>query len=371
MAPRVADYRRLPGRGRTALGSTTLWIGDDHLLLVELRGFTETYRRFYFRDVGAILVRRTRRAAVWSALLGVPGLVFLGIAARAGPGWNVFWGCLAGLAFLALAANIVLGPSCKCALWTPLQTVDLRSLRRLRRARRVVDRLRPYLELEQGRLTGDEILERLRGTAGAVPASGAPGTPAPPAPPVVETPAARAAAAAATAGPGIALAGRSRPLRHDNGRVHEILAYVLLGSAVVAVVPILYFNILLNAALSLVFLGRIACIVAALARQNHSDLPREIRRFPWAAFAWDAVVMVTGFFYGAIIVFQMLDAGLLEPGAGPASPVTMIEFLRNKPGFKLIAFVSSVAFLTLGVWGLVLQRRLRPAGQPPWQTLPT
>ena len=61
-APGAVPYRRLPGRGRTPLGSHSLWIGEDHLLLVELRGFTETYRRFYFRDVQAIILRRTDRA---------------------------------------------------------------------------------------------------------------------------------------------------------------------------------------------------------------------------------------------------------------------------------------------------------------------
>jgi len=347
-APGAVEYRRLPGRGRTPLGSDSLWIGEDHLLLVELRGFTETYRRFYFRDVQAIILRRTDRAGRVAVLLGVLGLVFLGFAADAGPVWNVVWGGVSGLLFLGLAVNVALGPSCSCVLRTALQTVRLRPLGRLRRARRVLERLRTHIELEQGTLTPDDRLARAREAAdqeGFTPAA----APSATAPPVAARP---------------PIAGRERTTRHDTGRAHEALAYALLFSAVAGVVPVLYFHVVLSVALSVVFLGRMACLVAALARQHHSDLPASIRTFAWTAFGFEVAIVTLGIVTGVVMVFKMLESGAL-------TPLAIIERVRSNSLYKVSAFLSSLGWLTLGVWGLLLHRRLASTRGNTWQTLPT
>jgi hypothetical protein len=348
-----ATYRRLPGRGRTPLGSDSLWVGEDHLLLVELRGFTESYRRFYFRDVQAITLRRTGRAGRAGILLGVLGLVFLGFATDAGPVWNVVWGSVSGLLFLALAVNVALGSSCSCVLRTALQTVPLRSLGRLRRARHVIERLRPHIELAQGTLTPEAILARVREEAGPTGTATAtlPFTAPPPvaAPPVL---------------------GRDRPTRHDSGRAHEILAFVLLFSAVAIVVPVLYFHVLLSMALSVVYLGRMACLVTALARQNHSDLPAPIKTFTWTTFGFEIFIMVLGIAATAGVVFKMLDSGALTPTAStPPTPLAMMELMRTNSLYRVSAFLSSLVWLILGVRGLLLHRRLTSTRTMPWQTL--
>jgi hypothetical protein len=62
------------------------------------------------------------------------------------------------LAFLV--ANLLLGPTCVCHLKTAVQTEELPSLRRLRRARKVLARLRPLIVAAQGELTLGEIAAR-------------------------------------------------------------------------------------------------------------------------------------------------------------------------------------------------------------------
>jgi hypothetical protein len=353
--PGALTYRRLPGRARTPLGSDTLWVGEDHLLLVELRGFTETYRRFYFRDVQAIILRRTDRAATVGILLGVLGLVFVGVATGAGPFWNVFWGGVSGLLFLGLALNVALGPTCSCVLRTALQTVTLRSLGRLRRARSVIGRLRPHIELAQGTLTPEDILARDRAAHG------------------VETAAApQPIAAVPPLSPRPPIVGREQVLRHDTGRAHELLAYVLLFSAIAVVVPVLYFHLVLSLVLSVVFLGRMACLVAALARQSRSDLPAPVKTFAWTAFGFEIAIMLLGLITGSVMVFKMLDSGVLTPTAStPASPLAIMELVQSNPLYKVSAFVSSLIWLTLGVRGLLLHRRLISTRGNRWQTLPT
>ena len=160
------------------------------------------------------------------------------------------------------------------------------------------------------------------------------------------------------------IVGSERSTRHDTGRAHEALAYALLFSAVAGVVPVLYFHVLLSVALSVVFLGRMACLVAALARQHHSDLPAPIKTFAWTAFGFEVAIMSLGIVTGVVMVFKMLESGAL-------TPLAIIERVRSNSLYKVSAFLSSLGWLTLGVWGLLLHRRLASRRGNTWQTLPT
>src|ERR1700739_1251482 len=56
MAPAEEKYRRLPGRRRGVINGASLWMGSDHILLVKTAWFREEYKRFYLRDIQAIVV---------------------------------------------------------------------------------------------------------------------------------------------------------------------------------------------------------------------------------------------------------------------------------------------------------------------------
>ena len=316
----------------------------------------------------AIIIRPTGRAMAWTLAFGLLTLGAALVAFTTGPGWNLLWWSLAGVYLGVAAANLALGPSCESALRTPLQTIGLPSLRRLRPARRVLETLRPMIELDQGALAREEMLALLLKQSGeATPLE-----------------AARSAASTAAAAPPIAVSGpgeglapppvirSDRPIRHDSGRAHEILAYVLLLSAAVAMLPLLYFNVVLNTSLSLVFVGRVVCIVVALARQNRSDLPIPMKRFAWTAFGWECITMLAGFFGGMALVIHLLSSGRLDPAStAPPSPLDIANFVKDNPAFKVLSVVSSLALLTLGIWGLLAHRRLAPAREEPWRILPT
>ena len=49
------SIRKLPGRRRGFLFGSSVWMGPDHLLLVKSARFREDYKRFYFRDIQAIV----------------------------------------------------------------------------------------------------------------------------------------------------------------------------------------------------------------------------------------------------------------------------------------------------------------------------
>jgi hypothetical protein len=152
MAKREKLYRRLPGRARHWMGSTTLWLGPDHLLVVEARGYTESYRRFYYRDIGSIVTRGTGVAKVWNLILGLL-VLGIGIAAAATAAENRITWAIPGVSLLLLLLiNVVRGASCVSQITTRVQTAPL-PLRRRRAARRALSLLRERVLEAQRPLT--------------------------------------------------------------------------------------------------------------------------------------------------------------------------------------------------------------------------
>lgn len=135
-------YRRLPGKHRTLGGNSTLWISDDHLLLVKSNRVAEQYRRFYFRDIQAFLIREKRFTPKRNVLDVV---LWLGVV----------WVYLAHAPVTALFGAAVLlykrfsGPYCVCHIQTAVQTEPLPSLYRLRVAEQVLNQIAPLIEAAQ------------------------------------------------------------------------------------------------------------------------------------------------------------------------------------------------------------------------------
>ena|SRR5436190_2801872 len=163
-------YRRLPGRTSGFLSYSRLWLGPDHLLFARTAFFSEEYKRFYFRDIQAIVVRKTKRHIYWNWMIGVLfGLCcvvlavgFFEMSSRSIQSSDIFglivWGApaVACLAFLYL--NYVFGPGCICHVRTAVQNEELSPLKRFRAARKVIERLRPNIEKAQGPLA-PELLQ--------------------------------------------------------------------------------------------------------------------------------------------------------------------------------------------------------------------
>jgi len=145
-------YRKLPGDFRGFLSRNTLWLGPDHLLLVNSTRFSETYKRFYLPDIQTIIIRKTPRFVLpyYWLLIEIVALILL-VA-----GLNPFRGRLFWPAVLIQAAVAVylyvasMFQSCTCHLITRVSKVELKSLFRLRAARKFADLITPKLLEVQG-----------------------------------------------------------------------------------------------------------------------------------------------------------------------------------------------------------------------------
>lgn len=156
------QYRKLPGRG-AGLGETSrLYLAEDHLLLVSAAGFHETYRRFYFRDIQAITLRKTVTGLVINVVAAIPLAISLaGLASASNGEEATVWSIPAGIFLGFLLFNVLRGPTCACEIHTAVQTRRLGPMGRLRSAGKTLARLRPLIEAAQGPVPADELRARL------------------------------------------------------------------------------------------------------------------------------------------------------------------------------------------------------------------
>lgn len=155
----IVAYRKLPGQAPGLWGYTRLYLGPDHLLQAESTGYVETYKRFYFRDIQALVVVPTGYWSLGATLLALTAGVALILAAvtQVTGGLKLLvltaaltavgLSCAAGLGF-----SLLTGPGCRCLIRTAVQTERLPSLRKYRRALRTLEQLRPLIEQAQSRL---------------------------------------------------------------------------------------------------------------------------------------------------------------------------------------------------------------------------
>ncbi len=145
-------YRRLPGRGATLTYYAILYQAEDHLLQAANTGYTETYKRFYFRDIQAIIIRKTNWSLVWSLIWLLPALVLASFALNTkGAIAPVLW-FWTGAFLLVLVIHLALGPTCVCHIQTAVQTEKLPSLKRLRKAQGFLHQIKPHIEAAQGQV---------------------------------------------------------------------------------------------------------------------------------------------------------------------------------------------------------------------------
>lgn len=150
MAKKPKIYQRLPGAGARGLQRVRLWQGPDHLLFVASSALGERYKRFYFADIQAIVIRKTAGWLAWGiVLLVLSGLFGWGAIANQGNPEGTVTTTLTGVFVIILIVHAALGPTCRCVIRTAVQTEVLPSLKRVRDADKVLARIRPLIESAQ------------------------------------------------------------------------------------------------------------------------------------------------------------------------------------------------------------------------------
>jgi hypothetical protein len=152
-------YKKLPGYRRGFLGRASVWAGPDHLLLVEEMSFSERYKRYYFRDIQAIVVAKAPRfhISMRAAVLGLAWLIAYALSSAARP--PAIDGLSTGLWAIAAAlllAWIIVSAffSCRCRIYTAVSRDELFSVYRTWSAHQFLRRVQPLIQQAQGVLEG-------------------------------------------------------------------------------------------------------------------------------------------------------------------------------------------------------------------------
>src|SRR5437667_3494177 len=145
-------YQRLPGREAGFLSYSRLWLGPDHLLLARTAFFSEEYKRLYFRDIQAIVTRRTEHREILNLIFAFITIVFRVLPVFTASGSRAFLLVITGIFVFALIVNWLRGPTCVCHVRTAVQTEELSPLKRFRATHKLIERLKPNIEKAQGPL---------------------------------------------------------------------------------------------------------------------------------------------------------------------------------------------------------------------------
>jgi hypothetical protein len=330
-------YRRLPGKGRSLVSWHTLWLGEDHLLAVQTSGYHESYRRYYFKDIQAIVSCRTTRGRNWSIVLALLLLLTAGgaLATRSadmGGVWLVPGICL----LAALVSNLYLGPTCVAVLQMPLAGYELPSIRRLRTAQRLRDRIHPFIAATQGEMTA-ELANRSFAPAvqESVPLRPEPIAPLAPAPGSPDAP-------------------------RYGGRPHRLLFGLLLVDALYTSFQVFYQTGVLAVVNSLMILAQFGLIITALVKQSSHPLPRAVRRLTWVALANLLVSLMAFSIYSFIHFFT----AAMTTGTPPPSGTLPTLRIPDHPFLMGVAMVNVVVSVVCGVAGLAALSRRGPPVSP-------
>ncbi len=146
--PNFTRLKKLGGRGY--LGRVSYWLGVDHLLVVEVTNYNERYRRFYFRDIQAVIVQRNRNCMWGNIVAGVIAILpALGAVALLNDGEYAGASLVGGILVLIgvfIMANTLRGPMCSVHLRTAVQTQKLANIDRWQRAEFLIETLTPLIQ---------------------------------------------------------------------------------------------------------------------------------------------------------------------------------------------------------------------------------
>ena len=285
MAAAEEKYRRLPGRSRGLITGGSLWLGSDHILLVKTAWFREEYKRFYLRDIQAIVVAPGARFQISLPMLIVAliwlfsGLFITTWPASVAIGWIVgTTAALVGWLGISIAAG------CRCRLYTAVSKDDLPSISRTWTARRFLRRLQPLIEQVQGTVDAGWA-EAERSTAGPSVAAMAP------------------AESQRRSAPGRTLAS-------------DLLALTLLVTSTVGLATARSADVLWNRVDTALMLVQLAAAIAVLVQYARGRIGKAMQRVAVASLLLTGVA-----FYVQTFTFAVVNGARIGAGLGATAPM--------------------------------------------------
>lgn len=149
-----------------------LYLGSDHLLVIDSDGYTENYRFINYRDIESIRLMRTVNYPMWGWVFGIYSVLILWLGYIATAEWaQIALSAVAAFTLILLMVHLLKGPTVSVRLETAVSVIELPNLDRLRRAEQVIATITEQIEKAQGTLDRSELgagLETVREREAAV-----------------------------------------------------------------------------------------------------------------------------------------------------------------------------------------------------------
>ena len=324
----VKEYRRLPGKGARrghffglAPTRSTAWLADDHLLSVDNDYFSEDYKRFYFKDIQALSIRRTRTWEVANVVWGVLAiLTSLGAYALDN---NMFLWTMEGLFCLGLLVSLLRGPTCVFRLHTAVHTEEMPSLGRLKAALKAREILYPLIQQAQGEPFVPDVQ---LATAELVRANNVAGTES-----------------------GIV----PNPSGYQGG-VHKVLFGLMSLSALVNLILLYDSHVGITVLNVFMGFGLFACAILAVVRQYETHMGTAIRTLSWTALGVLTVFYFIGMMHYMFVTVAYSDVVRTQWELMKIYSATMP---KTAPWFLGLRVCFAVVSLSVSVPALILLLR--------------
>jgi hypothetical protein len=345
MARKPKEYVRLRGQNRaifaiSGVSRCSLWAARDHLLYIANEGYTEEYRRFYYKDIQAMLVRKTVAGPVGTAILSIlTACMLLWLLYGLSEAWH--WGGLLALGIVTsfflipLLVNILKGPTCATYIRTAVQTEQVHSLSRLRTAMKVIRQLRETIEGTQGRFTVEHVA-RMEEEVARLEEEDA-----------LKKKSAQAAAQSRAA---------AQPLKPYRGKAHQVLFVVLLADFCHNCLQFHVTDPNLYLVAATLAVAIVAATVVALIKQFRTTLWPGIKAITWVALPY---LVVLNFVSNMCFLFYSF--------ANPGTARSSLEVYRAMYGISpfdselrmAIVIIGMIGSGGLGLTGLLMFNRFR------------
>lgn len=254
------------------------YLGPDHLLIMDDEGYHESYRFFNFRDIQSLSMTKTINYALWGWIFSITcALMVLGAMSVDDPFGFGFFSMSASICGLLALTHLLKGPTVCFRLETAVSTVELPSLNRLHRARRVIEQLRPLIEEAQGRLEQDDLNEQLA----SLEERGEPNRPSSPAPESRRL--------------------RQAPISDYSGRWHRYAYALLFADGLVTLLTILHNGMEMVIGGMVLYLAAGTLFLMAWSHQRDSLLPTGLQTLTKWVVGYLAVSVFVGWIEAIVL----------------------------------------------------------------------
>ena len=320
------EYRRFGGRVGGLVSHSSIWLADDHLLDCKDSFFTERYRRFYFKDIQALVVNKTIESLMTTLLASIFAMGSLWFLSHATKGWFIFWSIVTGFFFIILVVNILKGQSCRTFIQTAVQKEQLSGINRIKEIENLLVIIKPAIQSFQGEIGPqdlevkyEEYLEKSLKVQ----------------------------------------AGQSQPIEQDS-TLHTMLFLLFTVWSLMIGMVYSFNNGIFHHMILVVYMALVILNVMAVVKQSRINMKPTIKNWAWVSLASLCITTVVGYITLFIVMGEL--ARTYHRFGSYSDPYSQLDFMKyildHNIGKTVVLVAFPVTFL-IGIIGLILSARLK------------